>query len=317
MEIKDLAGLSQPLTKLLEVISSGMGALYRPVGIRREAAAAADAIRLLGNAQQDVDTNRMLAIASSEAAKRFVLAEASLQIEDRAQTRFEHRQLQKQINLEAIAAAAVEHLSDTVSDEEVDGDWKTRFFNIAEDVSNAEMQDLWGKILAGEVARPGTYSIRTLEALRNLSKTEAEVFQKIRYLALDGGQILKINGETSFVSFGINFQDILNLREAGLLADGDMLCIQPPISDAQGWFVLAYNGKLLLIEPNDKTLKNFTMSMIALTRVGVELMGLIDAKPDIEYLHAVAASYKATASFSLGLPNHPRNSFVTLEATQS
>ena len=34
MDIKDLAGLSQPLTKLIEVLSSGMGAIYRPIGIR-------------------------------------------------------------------------------------------------------------------------------------------------------------------------------------------------------------------------------------------------------------------------------------------
>ena len=167
MEIKDLVGLSLPLTKLVEVISSGMGALYRPVGIRREAAAQADATRLLGNAQQEVDADRMLAIAFAEAANKVVLAEASLQIEERAQTRLEHRQLLKQINLEAIAAAAVEHLSGPVSTEEVDEDWKTRFFNIAEDVSSSEMQDLWGKILAGEVARPGSYSVRTLEVFLN------------------------------------------------------------------------------------------------------------------------------------------------------
>ena len=312
MEIKDLVGLSLPLTKLVEVISSGMGALYRPVGIRREAAAQADATRLLGNAQQEVDADRMLAIAFAEAANKVVLAEASLQIEERAQTRLEHRQLLKQINLEAIAAAAVEHLSGPVSTEEVDEDWKTRFFNIAEDVSSSEMQDLWGKILAGEVARPGSYSVRTLEVLRNLSKIEAEVFQKIRYLALDGGQILKINGETSFVTFGISFQEILNLRETGLLADGDMLNIEASIPETQNYMVAMYNGKLLLIEPNDKTVKKLSLSTLALTKVGVELMGLIDAKPNVEYLHAVAASHKGTANFSLGLPGVPRTSFLDL-----
>ena len=84
-QVADRAGLtrsdsSRAVETMLEVISSGMGTLYRPVGIRRKAAATADATRLLGNAQQDVDTSRMLAIASAESANKFVLAEASLRI---------------------------------------------------------------------------------------------------------------------------------------------------------------------------------------------------------------------------------------------
>ena len=220
--------------------------------------------------------------------------------------------MQKQINLEAIATAAVEHLSGSVSADEVDEDWKTRFFNIAEDVSSSEMQGLWGKVLAGEVSRPGTYSVRTLEALRNLSKLEAEVFQTIRYLALDGGQILKINGETALTTFGISFEAILNLREAGLVADGDMLGIKASITEPQKYIGLMYNGKLLLIEPHDKSVKNFSFDMFTLTRVGVELMGLIDPKPNIEYLHAVAASHRSTGNFSLGIRGHPLESFLNL-----
>ena len=33
MEIKDLVGLSQPLTKLVEVVSQGIGTVYEPTHI--------------------------------------------------------------------------------------------------------------------------------------------------------------------------------------------------------------------------------------------------------------------------------------------
>ena len=42
MEVKDLAGLSQPLTKLVEVVSQGIGTLYEPIHIKRIAKARAE-----------------------------------------------------------------------------------------------------------------------------------------------------------------------------------------------------------------------------------------------------------------------------------
>jgi hypothetical protein len=38
-----------------------------------------------------------------------------------------------------------------VSDTPVDEDWIVRFFNVVEDISDEMMQQLWGRILAGEV----------------------------------------------------------------------------------------------------------------------------------------------------------------------
>jgi len=63
-----------------------------------------------------------------------------------------------------------------VSDEKVDPDWTVQFFNACQDVSNEEMQSLWSKILAGEVARPRAYSLRTLDVVRKLRRSDAEMF---------------------------------------------------------------------------------------------------------------------------------------------
>jgi Protein of unknown function (DUF2806) len=315
MDIKDLIGISKPLTKLLEVISSGMGTLYKPTGIRREASAQADAIRLLGNAQQETDMNRVLAMATTEAATKVFLVEASLQIEERARIRLEHREVQRQSNLEAVAESAIAHVSEKNSSEKVDENWKTRFFNIAEDVSEPQMQELWGRILAGEVAVPGSYSVRTLEVLKNLSKEEAELFQKIRYLSLDQGQILKVRGETDLGSSGISFDEILHLREAGLLADGDSLSSEMHIPENRNFMILGYNGKVLLIELSDKTVKQIDLNVLVLTKAGVELLSLIDPLPDVVYLKAIASSYRGIADFFLGISGQPKDTFLNLSAS--
>ena len=55
----------------------------------------------------------------------------------------------------------------------------TRFINSVEDISSENMQKLWGKILAGEILEPSTFSYKTLECMRNLSKKDAELFERL------------------------------------------------------------------------------------------------------------------------------------------
>lgn len=114
------------------------------------------------------------------------------------------------------------------------------------------MQDLWGRVLAGEVAQPGKYSLRSLETLRNLTQREAEAFRHLRYLATDGGYVFKVAGN-DLNDFDVTFQDILDLRAAGLVSDGDMLTttFKPPVG--QPFFATPFNGKVLLFEVKDAT----------------------------------------------------------------
>ena len=314
MEIKDLAGLSQPLTKLIEVVSSGMGAIYRPIGIRRDAAAQADANRVLQVTQLKLDVTRANALAQSDVSNKLVMVEANEQLQERAKVRLEHREVRRQENLEAIAAAAVAHLPEQASTASVDEDWKTRFFKTAEDVSNADMQDLWAKILAGEVASPGTYSVRTLETLKNLSQHEAEAFRKLRYLALDLGFILKVDTQGAFTDFGLTYDDILAMREAGLLADGDTLCMQITFPDTVPFFTYHFNGHWILIEKVEGGVNPIKLNSFLLTAVGKQLLSLIEPQVNIEYLKRVASANSDKASFYFGTMGCPRESFEKLTA---
>lgn len=66
-------------------------------------------------------------------------------------------------------------------------DWFVRFFEDAGNISDEQMQELWAKVLAGEIKQPGSFSLRTLEVLRNLSKEEAEILQEIASYAIPFG----------------------------------------------------------------------------------------------------------------------------------
>lgn len=286
------------MTKLIEVLGAGFGTLYRPRAIRNEAEAKAYATRIQGDAELQNEQTRLSALALTQAASATELIKADEKLESRIDARLRHRETQRQLNLETIAEAAVKHLPDEVTEAAVDEDWKTRFFNIAEDVSSSDMQELWGKILAGEVASPGSFSVRTLETLRNLSKQEAEAFRRLRYLCFDGG-VLKSNGD-DLLEFGISFQDILDLRAAGLVADGDTLSITYPITRGRDWFGIRYNGSIIRVDPLDKTAEKISFPNFALTSVGKELLSLIEPEPNIPYLKKLAQIYKPQCILYLG-----------------
>jgi hypothetical protein len=86
--------------------------------------------------------------------------EKQMPIEDRSGRRDRLASLRKQENIEAIMETTYSFCSNKAIDKRPDLDWFNRYINLAEDVSNKTMQDLWAKILAGELSRPGSYSLK-------------------------------------------------------------------------------------------------------------------------------------------------------------
>ena len=54
MEIGNLTGLEKPLTKLIEVVSKGIGVLYEPTRINNEAIAQAEALEIKSKTIEDI-----------------------------------------------------------------------------------------------------------------------------------------------------------------------------------------------------------------------------------------------------------------------
>ncbi len=172
----NLDALSQPMTKLIEVLANGFGTLYAPFGTVRSAHAEAKAMIIRAEAEADV-----------------------VSIRERAETRIAHRESVRQENLESISNKAAQELPEQVSDEPVDQDWLLQFLNRAQDVNDQDMQTIWGRILAGEVASPGTYSKRTLQFLETLDKSEAEAFTKLCSYTVQDNQGWNMLFEIQFI----------------------------------------------------------------------------------------------------------------------
>jgi uncharacterized repeat protein (TIGR03899 family) len=301
MEIQNLTGLEKPLTKLVEVVSNGVGNVTRPYLIRKTAEARAYEIEIISKSIKDNQQELEKIGFDSEGLSISSLDWHSIQeeksIDQRSKDRLDYKEKKRQRNIENITQKAFEDIGkeSTVSDEPVDEDWTTRFFDYAEDISNKEMQELWGKILAGEVKKPKTYSLRTLETLRNLSKEEAEVFQKFASLAIHCSGvsfILNFNNEKLLQEkYKLKFNERLLLQELGIIASND-LGFQVYATEDKPQKTVFEIGEMVLIQDKEKNKPQQEFSVLVFTKIGKELLNLISYTPNLDYIQLPASKLK-------------------------
>ena len=192
-----------------------------------------------------------------------------------------------------------------MSSEPVNSDWSTRFFNIVEDVSDDEMQSIWGRILAGEVKQPKSFSMRTLELLKNLSKEEAAIFTKFAQIALNLGDKHFVfdpdNGLFLDNNLGIIFNDKLVLVDVGLIvAENNLSFNFVPQEGEEQTYALFYGLKGFLIKRKKNT-PNKPLPVIVFTKPGAELLKLVQPNYDEKYIERIANFFKhETATVQFG-----------------
>lgn len=127
----------------------------------------------------------------------------------------------KAINIAEDEAALMEENSNdpAAQNGDVDSDWISRWRTHAETIDSERVRQLWGRILAGEVNKPGAYSLRTLSILSNISERDARLVESIGPLVLDGKWIASVlANEGGQQKYGVSFDDLLVLDEMGILS---------------------------------------------------------------------------------------------------
>ena len=299
MDIKDLAGLSEPLKRLIEVISSGIGNVSKPYLIRKTADAKAYEIKVIANAM--AESRKLLTRSEYEDGKVKVLGpevppEGFPALPLRVAARIQYKEQREQQNVEAVCANAAEELQKetTVPDGKPEPEWIARFFDISSGITSEELQYLWGRILAGEIKRPGSFSLRTLDVLRNLSRKEAENFVKLgNYILRSGEKAFYIDPKAYIFTKddGLTFLDILALKDAGLIFETDLeFSFNALGAGVSSNFV--YSPLILMFE-REKDTPKLASGVGLLTRVGIELLQLLSVQPDMEYVQFVGKRFTA------------------------
>lgn len=276
--------LTEPVKKLIDTVSAALGKWYEPIHKKRMAKAGAYEIDEVSEALR---RNADVIAVYNNTEVRAQLPEDMQQLIERAQLRNISQEIKKQDNIEKVVDKASEFLEaeTEVSEEPVDTDWITRFFNCAGEVSNEKMQTIWAHILAGEVKKPGSFSLRTLETVRNISRKEAEIFQKVlRLVAYDNRKTnYFISSDLELLKkYEISYDDIILMQDCRLINYSEHLSNDLSIKSTNG--LICNNKQGLLFSCGYG--KEFTLSVNSfnLTTAGVELFNMLNIEPDDGYL---------------------------------
>lgn len=318
MKFNDVFGLGKmlPIDKLIDILSRSVGRVSKPYfdkkdidtkayEIRKLAEARADEMKIITNAIKENSSHtggieykeEKISITSSKESSGIKgINNDPLSLEERAQERILFQASRAQLNVESIASFAAEKLKEeaSVTDEPVEEGWSDRFFKYAEEISDEELQEIWGRILASEIKSPKTYSLRTLELLRNLSKSEAEILVKVANLAIRRGNeyfLFKGDNDDVLEKYGIGFSDILQLIEIGLIQPGDFMSLTLKNSLTPQRTAFTAGNIILSIDKKENT-GDISISLNLFTKSGNELLQLINQAVPFEYLKEFANKTK-------------------------
>lgn len=241
------------LAKLAETISFALGGTAR--GERKMADAKAYAAELEAKTKNKV---ALIEAQGKDALANYVAA----------------KETRKMRNTVAVIEKAQTHFTEgeKVSDEPVDEGWKNRFFEIVEEISDEELREIWGHVLAGEVKKPKSYSLRTLEVLRNLTKDEASLIAKIV------PNVLK--EEYVYRNDVLTVSESLILQDCGImLGDGNGIQFELEVEpNNKHAFILDHEFALILYNESSE-IKKCGVSIYKLTTAGKEIVKLIYVNP--------------------------------------
>ena len=274
--------LVQPTMKLMDMVGNAIGTAYEPRHKRKMADATAYEINVVGDAMRNAADMPVLYNQDGVA----INSEDFNRLMQRAGTRLVLQETVKQHNIESVIDNAYDILNkeEICSEEPVEQGWITRFFDSVADISDEDLQKLWGNILAGEIIKPKSYSLRTLETLKNISREEAELFQKVASLvAICGGNLFLTSKTEILKKHGISYDDILSLDECGLINSDGLVSYNPKIS-THNTLCLFNKAKLLLLKGVSEKLQKISFGIFGLTQTGRELYSILDCDSNENYL---------------------------------
>lgn len=184
---------------------------------------------------------------------------------------------------------ATEYVSDTDTDNETDGEISQDFINRwreeAKLISNEEFQNIWGRMLAEEIDTPNSISLRTLDAVKNISPSEARIFNDLSCYVAFGEYFLAPQVKNTWL---VDTDNLLISKDAGLI-DIPGLYMFTNISWADFDLSLKSGNRecyaldtpnFLFIIPKSEATREPMITMWYLTSTGIFLQKIIEHNPD-------------------------------------
>ncbi|MGD9921050.1 MAG: DUF2806 domain-containing protein [Pseudorhodoplanes sp.] len=233
------------------------------------------------------------ALIESEGRAALEKLERKPEIGDRVVDSFLRKEARRQENQEAVARKTLDELAalpppyDVCEDDDkpLDDDWLNLFSAYAENASSERLRIMWGRVLAGEIRKPGSFSLATLRFISELDKDIASAFQEVARTRFNEMFIPTPAGLKDESLFQLSF-----LEEVGLL-QGTHGYLATSFNKAADGYVY-----ITTVEPKfqSKSLKikvaheQIDIHVVKLTRIGREIASILPEEDQSTALEAIA-----------------------------
>lgn len=144
------------------------------------------------DAEKSAETNARIAITQSVAKQISEQAGIFEEYVKIAVTKSFEKIVQEQLNLDMIVEEATNRLQDVQPNEtdtnsqigDISDDWLNHFREVACKKSSEDAQDLFSKMLEGEIRKPGSFSLRALTTLADMDQKVATLFNALCSLCI-------------------------------------------------------------------------------------------------------------------------------------
>lgn len=212
-----------------------------------------------------VSLDQRLLIAQNDVTNiAYLKCECAKEINNEIQSRRDVREISNIVSAYSFAINELKKLPG-VDGENLDPDWATAFYDSAKDSSDEEIQVLWGKILAGEIAHHGKFYKRTLSILKNMESEEAKHFVELVPLLITKETVPEFIFQNNEF---FQYNDLQTLMDCGIVNSSDGLYTYTGLDQVK------LPGFKLVSKNND--VKELQLEGFALTDAGLQLCQLIE-----------------------------------------
>lgn len=202
--------------------------------------------------------------------------------------------LRRSINVSNSVLYAEEELKgqeSSLSDAMIDADWIHRWRDSVSNVSSEDMQRLWGRLLAEELTKPGAYSLRCMDFIKNLTRDEAlliERLSKVCFMEASGFW----GDDNVLEEFGFSYQELMDLQHLGVVtgieAENLNYTYSPRSEQETGIEVIFILSKDKCLQVSHETKRELSHKAYFATRLGMQLIRLSYLEPDMEFFKRFA-----------------------------
>lgn len=234
-----------------------------------------------------------------------------------AATKFARKIVRERQSLDKISTIAADQLSQANTsteapqggDSEIESDWINNFEQEAAQKSSEEMQQMFGKILAGEILKPGSFSIKAVKILGQLDHRTAQLFQLLCSATITqtvAGHIFDARvpafkgnaASNALQAYGLNFDVLSTLQEYGLVIS-DLnsymeyaACIARDGKVSLGIGYLDRHYGLVPTDPEATAPSQLRIHGVMLTKAGRELLRIVPRVENSRFTNDLIAYFK-------------------------